>query len=171
MAQTAEERKRESDRKYREAHKEQIRVYNRKYRETHLEQQRETHKKYYESHKDEARACSQKWDKEHVEQKRETARNWCAANPEKVRNYYIKHRYGLTDGGKQLLIEQGGVCALCGNNPPKGEVLAVDHDHATGKVCALLCSKCNRGLGCFNDDPTLLRKATEYAEKTRTNTS
>jgi hypothetical protein len=50
--------------------------------------------------------------------------------------------------------KQGGVCALCGrpeSHPhSKGSdqirSLAVDHDHATGKVRGLLCFRCNTAL-------------------------
>ena len=61
------------------------------------------------------------------------------------------------------LEEQGGVCAICGN-PPGGKALAVDHNHTTGKVRALLCTKCNTALGLLNEEPILFERALEYLE-------
>jgi len=62
-----------------------------------------------------------------------------------------------------ILEEQGGLCYLCGQNDFRN--LAVDHCHKTGKVRRLLCSNCNMGLGKFNDNPDLLRKAANYVEQ------
>jgi hypothetical protein len=58
----------------------------------------------------------------------------------------------------ELRAEQGDRCAICGDAEPQH----LDHDHATGKIRALLCQRCNHGLGLFRDDPTLLRAAAEY---------
>ena len=77
----------------------------------------------------------------------------------------LKSNYGITqDGYDRMLTEQGGVCAICGTTNPGGRYgcLVVDHNHATGKVRGLLCDRCNKGAGFFNDDPELLDKAVAY---------
>ena len=97
-------------------------------------------------------------------------------NPAKVREWgwrkHIKQKYGITvDLYQDMFQKQNGVCAICGQeethlyrNKQIG-YLAIDHDHATGKVRQLLCFDCNTGLGRFNDDPELLRKAAEYVAR------
>jgi hypothetical protein len=77
--------------------------------------------------------------------------------------------YGITtDELLRLEQESNGLCAIC-NRPPSGESgearLAVDHDHATGKVRGLLCGKCNKGLGLLQDDPAILAAAIAYLEE------
>lgn len=59
---------------------------------------------------------------------------------------------------------QGGGCAICGGESPRGR-LAVDHNHDTGGVRGLLCASCNTGLGSFKDNPHLLTKAIRYLEE------
>lgn len=75
---------------------------------------------------------------------------------------------------QEMLREQGGVCAVCAQperapDGASGKIrdLAIDHDHGTGMIRALLCSNCNRGIGLFNDNPKLLAKAAEYLEHYR----
>lgn len=54
--------------------------------------------------------------------------------------------YGLTpEQYDELLRRQGGRCAIC-RGRPKSKRLAVDHDHKTGAVRGLLCSRCNHDL-------------------------
>jgi hypothetical protein len=63
-----------------------------------------------------------------------------------------------------------GKCGICGNDlklPEKRrgqslEVVAVDHNHSTGKVRGLLCNRCNKGLGFFKDSSELLNSAIRY---------
>jgi hypothetical protein len=88
--------------------------------------------------------------------------------------HYIKQRKWQAAGVdatryQEMLREQGGVCAICAQPeraPDKAsgktKDLAIDHDHVTGAIRALLCSNCNRGLGLFNDDEGLLAKAQTY---------
>ena len=58
----------------------------------------------------------------------------------------VAKTYGLTaEQYDDLLKRQGGKCAIC-RNKPKSKRLAVDHDHGTGAVRGLLCSRCNHDL-------------------------
>jgi predicted NAD/FAD-dependent oxidoreductase len=61
---------------------------------------------------------------------------------------------------------ENGRCMICNTDQPGTEsgYWPVDHDHATGRVRALLCSACNAGLGLFGDDPARLRAAADYLE-------
>jgi hypothetical protein len=83
-------------------------------------------------------------------------------------------RYGVTlDWFEAKLIEQNGQCMICGEKPPLGGVkssarLHVDHDHDTGAVRDLLCTRCNQGLGYFRENADLLRAAAGYLERHRT---
>jgi hypothetical protein len=92
-----------------------------------------------------------------------------------MRKYTLKTKFGMTlRQYNYLLKKQNGCCAICGYKPEgedryrKGKSLAVDHDHVTGKIRGLLCDKCNRGLGHFNDNPRLLVEAVLYLQQTGT---
>lgn len=123
-------------------------------------------KRLKRGHYSECKTC---WD--------ERSRRWRASNPDKVkekrkrwvsrnkdvqarltRRSALARKYGLSE--KQyddLFARQNGRCAICG----EAKKLVVDHCHSTGRVRALLCDDCNRGLGCFKDDPVRLQKAAE----------
>ena len=62
-------------------------------------------------------------------------------------------KYGLTpDQYDDILEEQSGVCAICGNTCATGRNLAVDHCHTTGEVRGLLCFNCNSKLAVLEDE-------------------
>lgn len=60
---------------------------------------------------------------------------------------------------------QGGACSLCGDVPD--ESLHADHCHTSGLKRALLCRRCNVGLGLFKDNTTTTIKATLYLMRYR----
>lgn len=98
----------------------------------------------------------------------DAAKVWRDANPEKfrgaIRRAQLLRKYGITVEKYDAMFEsQGGACALCGV-VPEGN-LHVDHNHKTGAVRALLCMPCNTGIGMFQEDATLLRRAASYLEK------
>lgn len=75
-------------------------------------------------------------------------------------------RYGLTTQEWGALVDaHGSRCAICGRHEPHPSALAIDHDHATGKVRGLLCRACNTGLGQFRDSIAMLEKALAYLRK------
>lgn len=88
--------------------------------------------------------------------------------PQDWKDSHLRSKFGITlSEYAELAAEQGNRCAIC--KRPETETrlgrvkaLSVDHDHATGKVRALLCVHCNTGLGKFRDDPDLLIEASNY---------
>lgn len=75
----------------------------------------------------------------------------------------LKTRYGITpEAYEAMVVQQGGKCSIRGSPPRENRRLCVDHSHKNGVVRALLCDKCNAGLGAFRDDPGLLIKAAEF---------
>jgi len=102
-------------------------------------------------------------------------------DPDYLRKYVLS-KYGLTlESFADLLAKQGGVCAICGTDEPRGryEQWHIDHDQTCcpsprGKhgccgrcIRGLLCANCNIGLGNFQDDPIQLRAAADYIEMRR----
>jgi hypothetical protein len=66
-------------------------------------------------------------------------------------------------------VQQNGLCAICGTDKPGGNAdsegntaFAIDHNHDTGEIRALLCRSCNVGLGNFGDNPDRLLAAASY---------
>ena len=86
--------------------------------------------------------------------------SWC-------RSCRASYRSGINRGMHRAVISDDALvgvktsvkqCVICGD----GGKLVVDHDHVTGKIRGMLCNHCNRGLGHFRDDPTLLEFAAQY---------
>lgn len=100
------------------------------------------------------------------------SRLWRKEKSTGAKNRDLKKTFGITyETYKQMEVAQNGVCAICGQTETfthhmtkKIANLAVDHCHKTGKIRGLLCHKCNHGLGKFDDDVSLLRKAATYLE-------
>jgi len=76
----------------------------------------------------------------------------------------VLKKYGLTlETFEEMLASQNHSCQICKSKTPGGSGnFHVDHDHETGVVRGLLCSKCNVALGLFQDDPETLRQAANY---------
>jgi hypothetical protein len=82
----------------------------------------------------------------------------CSINPI-IPDEKLLRRYGLTpDNYYEILLTQNYRCAIC----ERIRELVVDHCHKSKKPRALLCSKCNFGLGFFEDDLHSLIRAAKY---------
>jgi hypothetical protein len=135
---------------------------------------KEYNRQYYQEHQPELVAYSALYRQVYTEEHRAASAAWALANPERKasnsRRSALQIKYGITvEQYDQMLADQRGLCALCEKPPKEGGtgpagVLHVDHDHATGRVRALLCVDCNSGLGRFFDDPDLMRRAADYVE-------
>jgi hypothetical protein len=78
---------------------------------------------------------------------------------------HIIATYGITaETYNALLQAQRGKCKICGSLvASKGRPnLCVDHDHVTGQIRGLLCTKCNILLGMASDNQTTLLRAIQY---------
>ena len=76
-----------------------------------------------------------------------------AKNPDAVRINWERSTYGVAK-------EDIGVyeCMICGSDAR----VCIDHCHDTGVVRGILCTKCNLGLGSFDDSIDKLKAAISY---------
>jgi len=117
-------------------------------------------------------AAQAKYRQENPEKPKASHAKWDLNHPGGRRNHQLIHRYGITLSDYNAMLEaQGGRCAISGDAPDPNaknthnRVLHIDHCHYTNQVRALLCYKCNQGLGYFNHDPVLMRVAADYLEE------
>lgn len=80
-----------------------------------------------------------------------------AAQAQSNRRNQLRANFGITpEDYDRMWAAQGGVCAICrleGSGRLSGRLMAVDHDHTTGKVRGLLCQRCNHAVGLLHDSP------------------
>jgi nitrate/TMAO reductase-like tetraheme cytochrome c subunit len=123
------------------------------------------HKVCRECEREYTRVWYSKCDKKKlVRDRREYQTNYRIAHRTEIQDSYLKRRFGISRKEvNRMARKQNGECAICKKafNEIK-QSRQVDHDHVTGKVRGILCHKCNRGLGLFNDNPGTLLAAASY---------
>lgn len=72
--------------------------------------------------------------------------------------------YSLTAEDLETL-QSARQCPICLRSFDGSFSVVVDHNHATGKVRSLICSRCNSLLGMSNDDIANLERAIEYLKR------
>jgi len=98
-----------------------------------------------------------------------TKRKYGKDKKDRIKDLYLKRAFNISiEEYNKLFENQNGCCAICNKHQTEfKKSFAVDHCHKTIKVRGLLCSKCNIGIGQFNDNEELLRKAIEYIKNTK----
>lgn len=132
----------------------------------------------YYSRTDNVRVTRQAWRERNRERIREYQRADRRKKPEQYRAYgrsrYLRSQDNYREWAwrrqgihlsvaeyNALLSSQDGVCAICKRACGTGRRLAVDHDHASGKVRGLLCLHCNQ----LAEKPDYLRAVLSYLER------
>src|SRR5690606_31502702 len=76
-------------------------------------------------------------------------------NRDKYRFYTLRSRtVKITFEQYKAIYSNNPKCYIC-SRKQTSKKLCIDHDHKTGKVRGLLCNKCNRALGLFQDSSKL----------------
>lgn len=101
--------------------------------------------------------------------RRQCAPCYKARRDPKRRGQILKQRYGITLESYDILLQnQEGKCAICRcvetSKHQNGKVknLAIDHDHTTQKIRALLCKACNQALGLLRENLETATNLTFY---------
>lgn len=95
---------------------------------------------------------------------------WKLNNPDAEPNKHLVRKFGITLEDYSIMFEtQYGKCAICkqeetihSRGAEVGMRLAVDHDHATGKIRGLLCFKCNTTLHYFEKNKEVIIDIEDY---------
>jgi hypothetical protein len=85
------------------------------------------------------------------------------------RKNFFKSTYGISiEEFDQKIIDQEGLCPICSRPLESGKQsmgAVMDHDHLTLKNRGVLHSKCNIGLGHFEENIDFLQGAIDYIKK------
>jgi Recombination endonuclease VII len=145
----------------------------------YAQKNRDNASKWQAANREKSRAASKAWREKNPEAVKKHNAAWRASRtPEELsaygqeayrryrRAHHLKNKFDITEEQyDEMLAAQNRKCALCDRTDSPTKRLAVDHNHTTGKVRALLCDRCNRGIGFLDEDTTRLRAAANYLER------
>lgn len=150
---------------YREKHKEDKKEYDKLYNQKNKEKRKVDNQRYISEHRNEVNERRRKYNGQHREEVNMRSREYCRKNKAKRNAQDKERKYGLTlEQIDAMLVQQDHRCAICGQTL-KETNRHIDHDHLNKRVRGILCNKCNLGLGLFNDNIELTKKASEYLVK------
>ena len=148
--------------------------YDKQYQQDNKEHIKEQKKQYSQDNKETLKEYIKQWRETNKDKIKEKGKQYHQINKERIRKCYLTRKYSITiEQVKIMLKEQDNKCAICNTEfeniiekPGKVKVgYNVDHDHTTGSVRGLLCSKCNRSIGLLQDSIEVLESAVKYLKK------
>jgi len=128
-------------------------------------------KKYRENNSEYFSEYNKRWRKDNIEHVKQYEKEY---NKKTKKRRSIRDRikkldieYGLTPlDYNNMLIKQNYRCDICNIHVDElNKTLCVDHNHNTGNVRALLCSKCNSALGFVDENKNILKNMINYLDK------
>ncbi len=150
--------------------KNRIKLNNKKYVSKNKKVLSEKHKIYIKNNPEKAKQYHKNYSLKYPEKIKENRKKYTQkygykpkSELQKLKNKVSRLKIKLTlKEYKNLIIKQNNLCAICLNTCKTKRALSIDHNHITGKVRGLLCMKCNRAIGLFNDNPSLVQNAYNY---------
>lgn len=150
-------------------------VYQRQWEQENQKKMQHYRKEWEIQNKQRRQAQHQQWYQDNKESASTQMKIWYSDNRNKVlktqKEYELKNKYNLSlDDYYKKFDEQNGLCAICGQPEVlrTNEVinlLAVDHDHTTGEVRALLCRCCNLALRNIKENIKIAESMISYLKK------
>jgi hypothetical protein len=132
------------------------------------EAQREAQRAWKKANPERHRELNRRWAEKHREQVKNADATYRARMKDQIRWQRIEMLYGLTRTQfEERFVAQGGRCACCGTDKPRGRNWHVDHDHKTKVVRGILCSLCNAGIGSLGDDIAGVERALDYLRRSQ----
>lgn len=128
----------------------------RRYRES--DKGKATALRYYIKAREKINLKQKEYRDNNKEKVRKATQLWTEKNKERIKTQVLKRKYNLLPGlYDKIYQQQDGKCVLC----QRQKKLFVDHSHETGRVRALLCARCNGGLGWVEKQDFVI-KAQKY---------
>jgi hypothetical protein len=136
----------------------------------HRDEKNAKSRQYHAEHKAENNARSRRYQKENNVALAEKKRDYTAKTTDQRKDAQLRRYYGISLVEYRLLFDlQGGICANCllpeaviDSRTGKVRSLATDHEHVTGAVRGLLCSRCNPPLSTHFGTVERLRNASAF---------
>lgn len=87
-------------------------------------------------------------------------------DPRVSKDRMMRWKFGISlDEFEEMIKEQEGRCAACGDLPSSGKVLHLDHCHKTGRIRRPICGNCNTALGLLKESPKKIHGLLAYIGK------
>jgi hypothetical protein len=117
--------------------------------------------RYHINHREKCRESSKKWRLSH----KKYCRLYYQRNKLAAKNRHMKSKYGISLATVETMLRsQKGLCAICEDELALVDS-HVDHCHKAGHIRAILCRRCNNGLGQFRHSRKIIHKADLYLSK------